>query len=489
MTVLPGDIAEAGRMLRSGELTALGLLEAVTEKADSWDGELEVFARRTSEAAYAAARRADDELAHGVDRGPLHGIPLGIKDMLLTECAPTRANSAVFAADDARLRRDGAAVRRLLDGGAVPVGKTTTMELCAIYPDVHDPDHVGAVPRNPWDTERWAGGSSSGTASGLATGMFLAGVGTDTGGSVRLPAAYCGVTGLKPTYGRIPTDGLLPLAPGLDHIGPLARSAADCAVLLQVMAGQPSSTDSPISDWPGALTALDGAGVAGLRIGLEREYHLDAPGTHPAVRDVTLATAEALAGLGAEIVTVSLPHWPAVDDAAALLSSVGAHLTHRRGLARDRTAYSRRARAVLGAGAYPTGADVTRAHQVVASARAGLDDLFGRVDVLLLPTTVRPADRLTDLTDRDGLDRGHYVRAWNALGNPAVSVPAGCDSNGLPVGVQFIAARHDELSVLRVAVAHQSATAFHTRSPAMGHATRWPPDEGPGRSRVLPESR
>lgn len=457
---VPPDLATAGKLLRSGDLSARALTETMLARADVLDPELGVFCHRNVEAARAAADRADTEMAAGTDRGPLHGIPLGIKDALLTEDAPTTMNSRLFAVDDACLRRDAPAVRRLRAAGAVPVGKTTTMELCCVYPDAAAGE---AVPRNPWNRSRWAGGSSSGTAAGLAAGLFLAGVGTDTGGSVRLPASYCGVSGLKPTAGRITTEGLLPLAPGLDHIGPLARTVADCAAVFAALADVPGG-NIPSPDRPGA--PLRDRDLTGVRIGVEHRHHLAPAWAHPEVVRAVHDAAQKLSELGADLVETELADFDSLVDAAELISLTEAYDVHRRGLSLDWYGYSRRGRVQLTGGAAVSGADLARAHALVSRGRARVRAEFQRLDVLLLPTTVRPADPVDELLSGVEPHRTRYTRAWNALGNPAVSVPAGFTPDGLPLGIQLVGALGDEASVLAVGDAYQRATAWHLASPA-----------------------
>src|SRR6185437_12844060 len=233
MTDIPLSITEAATQLRDGSLSSADLTAAVLQRADRLDGALGTYLARFNDRAMASAEQADADLARGLDRGPLQGIPLGIKDIIAAADGPTTANSLVL--DEAwGAGRDAPVVARLRAAGAVITGKVTTMEFAIGAPD---PSKPFPLPRNPWDTRTWPGGSSSGTGSGVAAGLFLGGLGTDTGGSIRLPAAFCGVSGLMPTFGRVPKSGCAPLGYSLDHIGPLARTAEDCAAMLQVLAG------------------------------------------------------------------------------------------------------------------------------------------------------------------------------------------------------------------------------------------------------------
>lgn len=227
----PGDLSTIAADLREGTVTSAALVEAALAGAEALDGQLGLFLARFDNAARTAAHERDEELAGGHDRGPLHGVPIVVKDIIATIEGPTTAQSRVLDAGwGAGI--DAAVVSRLRAAGAVILGKTTTMEFAIGYPD---PAKGFPVPRNPWDPERWTGGSSSGTAAAVAAGVAPAGLGTDTGGSVRLPAAYCGITGFKATYGAVPKSGVVPLGYSVDHVGPMARSVEDCAALLDVL--------------------------------------------------------------------------------------------------------------------------------------------------------------------------------------------------------------------------------------------------------------
>ncbi|MDH3681112.1 MAG: amidase, partial [Acidimicrobiia bacterium] len=264
----PWTIASAGDALRDGELTSVELVTRLQGAADDLDETLGTWLARFDEAALAAAAEADAELAAGRDRGPLHGIPLGIKDILATDEGPTTAQSLVLDPTWGD-QGDGPVITRLREAGAVLMGKTTTMEFAVGRPDFSKPF---PVPRCPWNTDRWAGGSSSGTANGIASGQILGGLGTDTGGSVRLPAAYNGISGHKPTFGLVPKSGCVPLGLSYDHIGPMARSAWDCAAMLNAMAG-PHPSDRTTVEHPAGpdghdyLASID-RGVEGLTVGV-----------------------------------------------------------------------------------------------------------------------------------------------------------------------------------------------------------------------------
>ena len=251
---LPLTVTEAAAALRSRELSSVELTTTMLERADDLDPQLGTYVTRFDESALAAAERADKAFADGTDLGPYQGIPIGIKDILADADGPTTANSLILDrawADG----KDSPVVARLKAAGAVITGKLVTMEFATGAADATKPF---PVPKNPWDLETWPGGSSSGTGNGVAAGLFYAGIGTDTGGSIRMPAAFCGTSGLMPTFGRVPKSGCAPLGYSLDHIGPLARSARDCADFLQIIAGyhpsDESCVDRPVDDFVAGLT-------------------------------------------------------------------------------------------------------------------------------------------------------------------------------------------------------------------------------------------
>jgi Asp-tRNA(Asn)/Glu-tRNA(Gln) amidotransferase A subunit family amidase len=327
MTVaMPLTVTEAAARIRDGSLTSRQLTEAVIERADRIDSRIGCYVTRLDEYALGRADVADRELAQGIDRGPFHGIPTGVKDILAMAEAPTTANSLVL--DRAwGAGQDAPVVSRLKAAGAVITGKVTTSEFAIGFPD---PSKPFAIPRNPWDLDRTPGGSSAGTGNGIAAGLFLAGIGTDTGGSIRIPAAWNGTTGLMPTFGRVPKSGCVPLGFSLDHIGPLARSARDCAEMLAVIAGyhpsDESCEDRPVDDY---LTPLTGD-LKGLRIGADRSPRFFPEESDSLLGDRFEVAIEVLAGLGAQIVAVELPYYEEVGAALWTMMSCEAWPTTAR---------------------------------------------------------------------------------------------------------------------------------------------------------------
>ncbi|MEZ5261112.1 MAG: amidase [Acidimicrobiales bacterium] len=463
MTDIPKTITEAAALLRSGALTSAALTEACFAVADRLDGELGTYISRYDETALAAAVLADEELAAGIDKGPLHGIPIGIKDIIACREGRTTGQSLVFdpawwAGEDAPV------VERLRAAGAVITGKLTTMEYACGLPD---PSKGYPTPRNPWDTTTWPGGSSSGSGSGVSAGMFLGALGTDTGGSVRMPAAFCGITGMKQTYGLVPKAGCLPLGVTLDHIGPMTRSAADAAAMLAVMAGYDASDPSMPpgvsgQDYPAMLSG----DLTGVTIGVERAHHLGRPGCDPALVEVFESAVAALGEAGATVVEVSIPYYDELALATMLCWPVEAFAFHRQWLAERWTDYGRWTRSVIGAGALLTAADYAQALKVRRIGKAALDELFTTVDLIVSPTCTAGAigyDRL----NWDNLMHTIFTPYWDAVGNPALTVPMGFTGAGLPLGLQIAGRPFEDGLVFRAGDAYQRLTAHHLQVPAM----------------------
>jgi aspartyl-tRNA(Asn)/glutamyl-tRNA(Gln) amidotransferase subunit A len=464
MTAL--TISEAGRRLRAGQLTATGLLGQVSDTADKADPRLGVYIRRFADEAVEAAERADAELAAGVDRGPLHGIPLGVKDILAARESITTGQSLVH--DPAWWAgQDAPVVARLRAAGAVITGKTTTMEYAIGLPD---PEKPFPVPRNPWDPATWPGGSSSGTGAGVAAGMFLGGLGTDTGGSIRIPAAYCGITGLKPTYGRVPRAGCLPLGFSLDHIGPMARSARDCALMLNAMAGHDSRDPAAQRAAPTDFTAALTGDLTGLRIGVERRIPLTAPGADPALAPAVEATAAHLTEAGAEVVEVELPMYGALADADIVIMAAEAFSYHRDAMARGRWEdYGRYTRAFIAQGALLSAADYVTAQRARRVAVTALAGVLSGLDAIITPTCAAGAPSY------DGLDLATlmpmiFTGAFNSTGLPVLAAPAGFTAAGLPLSMQVIGHPLAEATVLAIGDALQRVTAHHLAEPEAADA-------------------
>ena len=456
---VPSTIADAVAALRSGALTSVELTTSLLARTDAHDSTLGTFVARFDDSALAAAAQADADFAAGVDRGPLQGIPLGVKDIIAAREGATTACSKVLDPEWGR-GVDAPVVARLRAQGAVITGKTATMEFAMGAPDADGPFPIH---RNPWNLERWPGGSSSGTGTGVAAGLILGGLGSDTGGSVRIPSALCGISGLKTTYGLVPKSRVVPLGYSLDTIGPMARTARDCALILQAIAGasddDATSVDRPVPDYVAALIG----DASGLRIGVEREHHSATEGFDPACRDRFEDAVRALEAAGAEIVDVHFDGYPVIT-AAAMVTVAGESLAyHLKDLQSRFGDYGRAARAALAMGAFYTSADYVQAQRVRAWGLDTLRRVLRECDVIVTPTIGLPAPRLTD--NFWAMMPWTYTPAWNLLGAPAMSVPMGPIAEGLPSGLQVIGGLFDDAAVLRVADAYQRVTDWHTRTP------------------------
>ena len=457
-------LAEVSEAIHAGETTSVEVTTELLARADRMDPILGTYIARFDETALAAAAALDAELAAGHDRGPLHGVPLGIKDIITTDDGPTTAQSLILdpAWGD---QGDAPVVRRLRDAGGIILGKTTTMEFACGLPDASKPF---PVPRNPWDTDTWPGGSSSGTGSGVAAGLFYGGLGTDTGGSIRCPAAFCGISGHKPTFGLVPKSGCTPLGYTYDHIGPMARSALDCALMLAVMAGydpsdpmcSPTGLVSPISFETGSLR--------GMRIGVDRMIQERVP-VDPAVPGCMENALAALEDAGASIIDIAIPHYEALVASTMCGWPGEAFAGHRFDLQTRWGDYGRPTRLVMADGALLTGADYVQAQRVRRVGAAAMAGLFATCDAVVTPTAGVGALKLEGI-DFAKVIKSVFTPVWNATGHPAISVPMGFTSAGLPLGLQIATRPFEDAAALSVAMAYQDRTNWHLQVPefAMG---------------------
>lgn len=459
---LPLTIEEAQAALRAGEVTSAELTEVALDRVAALDEQVGAFLE-VNAAAREQAAHADGELADGTDRGPLHGIPFGLKDILATRDQPTTANSLVL--DPAWGEgTDSVVTERIRESGAVIMGKLVLSEFAIGAPDAEKPF---PIPRNPWDLDRSPGGSSSGTGIAVATGMVLGGIGTDTGGSVRGPASLNGHTGLKVTFGRVPKWGVTPLGYSLDSVGPMARSAWDCAAILNVIAGHdPRDANAASEPTEDNLEGID-RGVTGLRIGLARPYFLDHPELEAATREAVEAVAEQLASLGAVVSEVDLPHSEIAKDANTLTMLSEALAYHRPDMGSDRwSEYGSSTRMTIGRAALFSAADYVQAQRFRSWYARQAAELMTEVDVLLTPTSPGVAPLASEMTDpARRIRQPSFMGPFNLLGYPALALPAGFSPEGLPLSAQLVGAPFAEALLLGVGHAYQQVTSWHRRVP------------------------
>jgi aspartyl-tRNA(Asn)/glutamyl-tRNA(Gln) amidotransferase subunit A len=456
------DVAEK---IRSRQVSPVDVMRSVLVRIDTLDHTLNAFVTVLAEHALDDAREAEREILAGHYRGPLHGVPISIKDLFATKGIRTTASSRVLA--DHVPDYDATVVERLRAAGAIVFGKTNMLEFA--YAAVH-PDY-GPTP-NPWDPARSSSGSSSGSAVAVATGMGYGSIGSDTGGSIRLPAAYCGIVGLKPTYGRVSRHGGIPVSWSADHFGPMTRTAGDAAALLGAIAGEdprdPTSGRVPVPDF---VAALDG-GLAGMRIGVSDLYlrqHVD-----PTVQLLVERAIATLERLGAKVEEIQLP--PPSEAVAALLAILMPEATvyHLPWLREQPESYSSAVRERLELGAMTPAVSYIQGQQV---RRRFIDEFVTAmepVDLLVTPTGPTAATLLEgDLITGDEADPQvlaaliHFSGPFNLTGFPAVSVPCGFTAGGLPVGMQLIGKPWQEGPILAAARAYEQVTDWHRRLPTV----------------------
>lgn len=437
---------EAGAALRAGRLTSEALTEACLERISAYDGGLNAFVKVFAAPARAAARVADAELRAGIDRGPLHGLPYAVKDLLDVAGEPTTCNSHTRAGHVAT--SDSTVVRRLRDGGAILIGKLNLHEFGTGGSGEGMP-HPPA--RNPWATDRVTGGSSSGSGVAVAARFLRLTIGTDSGGSLRLPGAYCGAVGLKPTYGRVSRRGAFPLSHSLDHVGPLARSVEEAALLLQAIAGfdagDPASADQPTDDYLADLKQ----GALGLRVGIPVGHFGLADSFDPAVEAALDAATRALSIGGAVVVPVELPDLEAFRATGMAIMLAEAFAVHRDGLATQLASYAPETaeRFLLGAGI--TDVDLVHALRSQHLLSDRVDAAMADCDVLLTASAIGGAGLLAEREGMMATPRLIPSLPFSVTGHPAIHVPTSVDARGLPVGLQIVGRKFGEATLLRAA--------------------------------------
>jgi aspartyl-tRNA(Asn)/glutamyl-tRNA(Gln) amidotransferase subunit A len=454
----PGDlafltIAEASARIARRELSSAALTEACLARTAAVGPALNAFVTVTGDAAREEAARADAELASGRWRGPLHGIPVAVKDNVDVAGVPTTAASAVFT--DRVPAEDAEAVRRLREAGAVLLGTLNMHEFA--FGTTSLVSAAGPV-RNPWAPDRVAGGSSGGSAVAVAAGLCLGALGTDTGGSIRLPAACCGIVGLKPSKGLVSTRGVIPLSWTLDHVGPMTRTVRDAALMLSVLAGfdprDAESEEIPVGDYAAAA----GGSVRGLRVGIVSDF----AASDPAVADAFAAALATLGGLGVTFRDVTLDV-PFDAYAGVLFPEAQAYHALLVEAARDR--YQPVTLTRLGSATFTT-AEYIAARREIGLARHTSGRGFPEdCDLLISPTAPIAAPRAAASRNNPTAVPLRHTAAFNLLGCPAISIPGGFQPDGIPLGLQIAAPRGNETTLLALAHAYEQATDWHTRRP------------------------
>lgn len=459
-------IGAAAELYRKRELSPAELTRVYLERIQALDPVYHAYISVDAGGALAAAHRAEAELLSGEDLGPLHGIPVAIKDLLDVEGLPTTAASGVRRTAPPA-DRDATAVARLRHAGAVILGKLNLHEFAYGGPE-RETVYPPAV--NPWNPEHAPGGSSSGSGVATALGLATATLGSDTGGSIRTPASHCGVVGLKPTFGRVSRAGCIPLSWSLDHVGPLARSVEDAAILLEAIAGfdeaDPWSAREPAPSLQVGLRT----GVAGLRVGVPRPYFYDPEKTDPEVLAAVERALLVLEGLGATLVPVEIPHIHADYAAGALILFSEAFAYHESDLRERPELYRAGLRNRFRSGAFVSGSDYVKAYRVRALLKREFEQVLRDVDVLVTPTEPRPAQSLYAQLAPESRTGPMILRPFNMAGLPSVSLPCGFSAGGLPIGLHIGGRPFNEAVVLRAAYTYEQATDWHDRHPNVAAA-------------------
>lgn len=465
--ILALSSATLARTIRAGKVTCLAAMESVLARADKVQPTLNCFIRIDHEEALAAARLADAELGRGSVRGSLHGVPMAHKDMYYREGVASSCGSKILR--DRPAPSTSTALKRLDAAGAIQFGVLNMAEF-AYGPTGHN-THYGHC-RNPWNPDSITGGSSSGSGSAVAARASFAALGSDTGGSIRSPATFCGLAGIKPTWSRVSRHGAMPLSFSMDTVGPLARTVEDCALILGTIAGadplDPTASQRPVPDYVARFTRQ----VKGFRIGYTKRYFHD--GMDPEIEALVQASLEVYAGLGAELVEVDLPDMEAWAHAAVMIIAAEAGAAHANWMRTRPQDYSDQVRARLELGLSLPAATYLECLRLRGVAlQAFSTAVFDKVDLLHVPTVSFQTPSIAD-TDVGGGGAMMKVmntitrltRIGNFLGLPCLSVPAGFTGKGMPTAVQLIGRQFDEATLFSAGHAYQQVTGWHLKAPA-----------------------
>jgi len=439
-------IADASDLLRRKQISPVELTHACLERIEQLNPSINAFITVMHDSALAEARAAEAEINAGHWRGPLHGIPVGLKDLIDTAGVKTTCGSALFAE---RIPTEDAHIVQLLkSAGAILIGKQNLQEFA--YGGTSTSSHFGPV-HNPWNLERIAGGSSGGSAAAVTTGMCFGAIGTDTGGSVREPAAFCGIVGLKPTYGRVSTRGVFPLSTSLDHVGPLCRNVTDTALLLQAIAGydksDPFSVDWPVDSYTPELHANS-------RLGIVRRPYFD--GLNPDVASAMDAALKQIDNLATDVLDIELPLTPTAVQGPEV------YAVHAKHFANSPELYGRWIQERLKQAAKVDTVAYVEARQQLDRVRRAIDDVFAEVDFLITPTTPLPPITIDEALHMSPDPAGELwlrnTRPFNAYALPTISIPCGFTKDGLPIGLQIAGPRFGEARLLSFAFAFEQST-------------------------------
>ena len=455
------DLSTVARLIRERVLSAEQVTQAQLRRIERLDPTLHAYARVTSELALSQARAADQRQAQGQTLGPLHGVPIAVKDLCWTAGIPTAAGMQIYK--DFVPDQDATVVKRLREAGAVLLGKLQMTESAF---SGHHP--LTVVPVNPWEASAWTGVSSSGSGVATAAGLCFGSIGTDTGGSIRFPSAACGVTGLKPTWGRVSRYGVFELAASLDHVGPMCRTALDCGLMLGVLAGtdplDPTALQAPVPDY----SAGHKESLAGLRIGWDADYALN--DVEPEVAQAVKQTLAMFEKLGAQIVPVSMPEVGELVENWVPHCAIEAAVAHTHTFPSRRTDYGPMLAGLLDIGNQLSATDYQRILLQRAMHTGQLNAVLMQVDLILMPAMPLAApstERIANMRKEPGYRRrlSRYTAPTDMSGHPTLTFPAGETAAGLPVAAQLVSGHLNEGLLVRAGAAFQAATQWHLRRP------------------------
>ena len=455
-------ILEVAAAIEAKELSPVALTRSQLGRIERLDGQLKSFVTVMADQAMAAAAAAEREIAAGKYRGPLHGVPIAVKDLCFSKGVRTMGGAAVLA--DHVPDFDATVVTRLEEAGAVLLGKLNLTEGAMVgYNEAFD------LPLNPWDPERWSGASSSGSGVATAAGLCFGSLGSDTGGSIRFPAAACGVVGLKPTWGRVSRHGVLALAESLDHLGPITRSTADAAVIFEAIAGFDANDPTSLRDSvPDCRTAIDG-GIRDVRVGIDRAYVSD--GVVPELASAIFSAVDVLRDLGARVVEVTMPDLAACPEAWSVLCSAEAAAAHAPTYPARAGDYGPWFRSWLEHGHRVSGIDYARAYAARLALNGRLRETFAEIDVLACPAMPGPAFPITremmygSNSDEFDMTILRFTAPFDFNGAPTLNVPCGRSGEGLPLSLQLAGKHLGEDLLCRVGHAFEQATEWHRQRP------------------------
>jgi aspartyl-tRNA(Asn)/glutamyl-tRNA(Gln) amidotransferase subunit A len=458
-------LAEASGLIRDRKLSPVEVTRAYLDRIERYDHAVNSFITVTAEAALQRAQQAEREIAAGRYRGPMHGVPYALKDIVETKGILTTAHSRVLR--DYVPTQDAVVEQKLAAGGGVLLGKLACLEFAHASPS---PDQAWPQARNPWNTDHgFTGGSSTGSASAVAASLTPCAIGTDTGGSVRNPAALCGITGLMPTYGRVSRRGVIPYSFSLDHVGPMAWTARDCAIMLQAIAGYDEGDPGSLqAEPPDFVSGLDGD-IRGMRIGLLRHMYEEDMTADEEILAAMRETVSRLEALGASVSEVRARPLMDYHDCKLVIGVAEFYAVHEAEFARRFHDYGADLQTKTFQGAFLSAADYLQAQRVRRHLADDMQKTIAPFDALLVASNFRPAPRIQPKTrsSTEFFQKPNITAVFNVTGNPAIAIPNGFSASGLPLSCMIVGKRFDEARILKIADALERQTPWVTMRPKL----------------------